>query len=340
LVNHYTIAVDVMGGDYGPEASIPASLMALKQYDNLELILVGDETVISNHLEAFSMESSSRYRIHHASQRVEMDESPVIALRHKTDSSMRISLNLVHEGVADACVSAGNTGALMAIARFVLKTLPGIDRPAISALIPTVKANKMVRVLDLGANVDIQVDHLLQFALMGLVLSTTVDKIPHPKLGLLNIELEQGEGNRLLQEAGELFKKYAEVLNYVGYLEGDALFEGEVDVVVCDGFTGNVALKVMEGVLKLVHVCQNQVFKQHWISRLAGLIAKPFLQEAEYRLDPNRYNGASLVGLQGIVVKSHGKADAQAFNYALQSAMQEIEKAVPQRIQEQLSSLL
>jgi glycerol-3-phosphate acyltransferase PlsX len=340
-VRDYTIAIDVMGGDYGPEVALPAALMALQQHSTLSLILVGDEALIQKHLDMIGIHpDQDRYAIHHASQRIEMDESPVVALRHKTDSSMRVALELVKQGQAHACVSAGNTGALMAIARFVLKTLPGIDRPAISALLPTQNPHQTVRMLDLGANVDIQVEHLLQFAVMGLVLAKEVDNVPQPKLALLNIGTEAGKGNRLLREAAELFEKEAEALHYSGFIEGHTLFQGEADVVICDGFTGNIALKVMEGVAKLISQHIQNSFNQHWFARLAGFSAKPFLKEAISQLEPNRYNGASLVGLQGIAIKSHGSADAQAFYYAIRNAMSEIDKAVPERIQEQVSHLL
>lgn len=339
-MKNYTIAIDVMGGDYGPEAAIPAALMALQQYENLFLILVGDEALINRHLETMLGEAQTRYRICHASQRIEMDESPLTALRHKTDSSMRVALDLVKNQEAQACVSAGNTGALMAIARSVLKTLPGIDRPAISALFPTVHKHKTVRMLDLGANVDVQVHHLLQFALMGLVLSTEVDGKPRPNLALLNIGSEPGKGNHLLRSAGTLFLNKAEILNYIGYLEGDMLFEGKADIVICDGFVGNIALKSMEGILRLIRSNVTQAFNQHGWSRLAGWIAKPFLSKVYDQLDPNRYNGASLVGLQGIVIKSHGHADAHAFNYAIKNALVEIDKEVPKRIKEYLPELL
>lgn len=337
---NYTIAIDIMGGDYGPEVAIPAALMALQQHEQLFLILVGDQTLIEHHLETMLIQAQPRYRIQHASQRVEMDESPIIALRHKTDSSMRVALELVKQGEADACVSAGNTGALMAIARFILKTLPGIDRPAISALLPTVYPNQTVRLLDLGANVDVNLDHLMQFAAMGSVLAQEVDNVSNPRLALLNIGTEPGKGNQLLREAGELFSKEAEALHYIGYLEGNTIFQGKADVIICDGFTGNIALKVMEGMTKLIAAHIHQTFKQNWLSRLIGMFTKPFLQEVSQQLDPSRYNGASLVGLQGIVIKSHGSADAQAFTYAINHAITEVQKAVPQRIQEKVSHLL
>jgi glycerol-3-phosphate acyltransferase PlsX len=338
--NHYTIAVDAMGGDFGPEAAIPASLMALQEHKNLTIILVGDEITISQYLKAMLGKSEPRCQIHHASQRIEMDESPVVALRHKTDSSMRVALNLVQEGQADACVSAGNTGALVATARLVLKTLSGIDRPALSILLPTLRPNQTVRLLDLGANVDVSVDHLFQFAVMGLVLSQEVDQVPQPKLALLNVGKEPDKGNRLLREAGELFTKEADSLNYIGYIEGDELFNGNVDVVICDGFTGNIALKIIEGASKLLKENIKNIFTKSPFSQMTGLLAQPYLSKAAKQLNADYYNGASLIGLQGTVIKSHGSADARAFKYALERTMIEIDKQVIQRIATRVNSFL
>lgn len=340
LLKDYTIAVDMMGGDYGPEVTIPAALFTLQQYEKLSLILVGDETLLTQSLQGLSDTLKLRCHIHHAAQQVEMDESPMLALRNKKDSSMRIAIDLVKQGRAEACVSAGNTGALMAMARFVLKTLPGIDRPAISAVLPTIKPGHMVRLLDLGANVDVRTEHLFQFAVMGAILAHEVDEIPKPKLALLNIGSEAGKGNAQVKKAAELLSTQAEMLNYQGYIEGNTLFHGEVDVVICDGFVGNVALKVAEGAARLVGVALKQAFHQHWFSRLAGLLAWPVLKQTYRRLDPSHYNGASLVGLQGIVIKSHGSADTQAFTQALHQAVIEIERTVPQRIREQVANLL
>lgn len=340
LKNCYTIAVDAMGGDYGPEVTIPAALIALEQYEQLTLILVGDEILIAQQLQRVSDLPQDRYQVHHASQRVEMDESPMLALRNKRDSSMRVAIDLVQQGLADACVSAGNTGALMAIARFVLKTLPGIDRPAISALFPTSKSNQGVRLLDLGANVDVRIEHLLQFAVMGAVLSAEVDQVPKPRLALLNIGSEAGKGNAQVRKTGELLASHAGTLNYTGYIEANALFQGHVDVVVCDGFVGNVALKTTEGVIQLMNAILRQTFHKNWIMWLMGLMVKPFLKRASRPLDPTRHNGASLVGLRGIVVKSHGSADTLAFTYALYRAVTEIERAVPERIQARIASFL
>ncbi len=263
-----------------------------------------------------------------------MDESPAQALRAKKDSSMRVAINLVKQGEADACVSAGNTGALMATARFVLKTLPGIDRPAICTTLPTVHGH--TRMLDLGANVDSKAEHLLQFAVMGSVLAT-VNGIDQPRVGLLNIGEEDIKGNEQVKEAVRLLA--ASDLHYIGFVEGDGIFLDEVDVVVCDGFVGNVALKSSEGVAKLIRHYMTQEFKRNPLTRLAGLVALPVLRALGRKIDPRRYNGASLLGLQGIVVKSHGGADALAFANAIQVAMLEAERKVPQQIDAHLAAL-
>jgi glycerol-3-phosphate acyltransferase PlsX len=265
-----------------------------------------------------------------------MDELPSQALRGKKDSSMRVAINLVKEGSAHACVSAGNTGALMATARFVLKTLPGIDRPAIIAALPTIKGH--THVLDLGANVDSTADHLLEFAVMGSVLTSAVDNVERPTVGLLNIGEEEIKGNERVKEAARLLG--ASELNYVGFVEGDDVWKGVVDVVVCDGFSGNVALKSSEGVAHMISHYLKQEFRRNVFTKLAGLIALPVLNGLRRKIDPRRYNGASLVGLQGIVIKSHGNADTFAFTNAISEALLEVEKQVPQRISSKLEAIL
>ena len=302
--------------------------------DSLRLILVGQEDVLSSQLVRNKAKGDPRLLIRHASQLVSMDESPAQALRAKKDSSMRVAINLVKQGEADACVSAGNTGALMATARFVLKTLPGIDRPAICTTLPTVHGH--TRMLDLGANVDSKAEHLLQFAVMGSVLAT-VNGIDQPRVGLLNIGEEDIKGNEQVKEAVRLLA--ASDLHYIGFVEGDGIFLDEVDVVVCDGFVGNVALKSSEGVAKLIRHYMTQEFKRNPLTRLAGLVALPVLRALGRKIDPRRYNGASLLGLQGIVVKSHGGADALAFANAIQVAMLEAERKVPQQIDAHLAAL-
>ncbi len=331
-----TIALDAMGGDHGPCVVVPAALSVIKENPTLKLILVGDYDVLVAELRKHGAEVGPRILIHHASQRVEMTELPSTALRTKKDSSMRVAINLVHEGVADACVSAGNTGALMATARFVLKTLPGIDRPAIISTLPTMKGH--TRVLDLGANVDSSADVLLQFAVMGSVLTQAVDNIPNPTVGLLNIGEEEMKGNERVKEASRLLA--ASPINYVGYVEGDDIFKGTVDVVVCDGFVGNVALKTTEGVAKMIAHFMREAFSKNIFTKCAALIASPILKAIKMKIDPRRYNGASFVGLNGIVIKSHGSADIFAFANAINEAVHEVNKAVPEKISQQLERLL
>ena len=331
-----TIALDAMGGDHGPSVVVPAALSVVKERPALKLILVGDYDVLVAELRKHGANVGPNILIHHASQRVEMDELPSVALRTKKDSSMRVAINLVQDGTADACVSAGNTGALMATARFVLKTLPGIDRPAIISTLPTMKGH--TRVLDLGANVDSSADVLLQFAVMGSVLTQAVDNIAMPTVGLLNIGEEEMKGNERVKEASRLLA--ASPINYVGYVEGDDIFKGTVDVVVCDGFVGNVALKTTEGVAKMIAHFMREAFSKNIFTKCVALIASPILTVIKNRIDPRRYNGASFVGLNGIVIKSHGSADIFAFANAINEAVHEVNKAVPDKISQQLERLL
>jgi phosphate acyltransferase len=335
MTKPHTIALDGMGGDAGPGIVVPAALRVL-QYSNksLRVILVGQEDVLSAKLHALKARNHPQIVIRHASQLVNMDEPPAQALRVKKDSSMRVAINLVKQGEADACVSAGNTGALMATSRFVLKTLSGIDRPAICTTLPTVRGH--TRVLDLGANVDSKAEHLLEFAVMGSVLAE-VNGIERPRVGLLNIGEEDIKGNEQVKEAARLLA--ASDLNYIGFVEGDGIYLDDVDVVVCDGFVGNVALKSSEGVAKLIRHYMTQEFKRNGLTRLAGLIALPVLSAFRRRIDPRHYNGASLLGLRGTVVKSHGGADALAFANAIRVAILEVEQGVPQRIDHHLATL-
>lgn len=336
--NTITIAIDAMGGDYGPPVTVPAALMALEADPDLGIILVGDPDILKQQLRLNKTAVPERLQVYPASQIVAMDEPPALALRNKKDSSMRIAINLVKDGQAQACVSAGNTGALMATARFVLKTLPGIDRPAISAMLPTMKEQTKVRVLDLGANVDSQPESLFQFAVMGSVLSSEVDNIDCPRVGLLNIGSEEIKGNEQVKKAAEILKNSR--INYIGYVEGDAIYQGIADVVVCDGFVGNVALKVTEGVAKLVGHYIKLAFNRNWFSRLSGLAALHILKRIRKQMDPAHYNGASLVGLKGIVIKSHGSANDLAFKNAINEAVLEVKKNILERIQEQVVGLL
>ena len=332
----HTIALDAMSGDLGADVVIPAAIDVLARNKTIRLILVGDEQQLSRKLQDFNTEQSDRLIIHHASQVVEMHESPSQAMRKKKDSSMRVAINLVDEGVADACVSAGNTGALMATSRFVLKTLSGVDRPAIISALPSIEGH--THVLDLGANVDCSSEHLFQFAVMGSVLASAVDNIERPRVGLLNVGEEEIKGNERVKVASQLLSESD--LNYIGFVEGDDIYKGGVDVVVCDGFVGNVALKTSEGLAKMISYFMKQEFSRNVLTRIVGLITMPVLHAFRKKIDPRRYNGASLVGLRGIVIKSHGGADKLAFANAIEIAMVEVDKAIPQRINSQLESIL
>ena len=332
MSQEFSIALDAMGGDHGPSVVVPAALLILAESPQLHIILVGDESVLkeerSAHKQASIASISSRLSIQHASQQVAMDEKPSVALRTKKDSSMRVAINLVKEGRAKACVSAGNTGALMATARFVLKTLPGIDRPAIISTLPNMKGH--THMLDLGANVDTSADNLFEFAVMGSVLTSAVENIDSPTVGLLNIGEEEVKGNERVKEAARILANSD--LNYIGFVEGDDIFKGTVDVVVCDGFVGNISLKTTEGVAKMISHFLREEFKRNIFTRLAALVAMPVLNALKRRIDPRRYNGASFVGLTGIVVKSHGGADVLAYTSAIREAIVEVDKNVPERI--------
>ncbi len=335
-MSNIVVSIDAMSGDHGPQVTVPAALRALKQHPDLAMILVGDQEQLQQELKHNGGRLSERLRIQHASQVVEMDELPSSALRGKKDSSMRVAINLVKEGEAHACVSAGNTGALMATGRFVLKTLDGIDRPAIITALPTITGH--THVLDLGANIDSSAEVLYQFALMGSVLTSEVDSNPSPTIGLLNIGEEEIKGNEVIKVASQMLQ--ASDLNYTGFVEGDDIWKGTTDVVVADGFPGNVALKASEGVAKMISHFMKQEFKRNIITMLAGLIALPVLRALRRRIDPREYNGASLVGLRGIVIKSHGSADALSFSTAIGEAVLEVEKNVPEKIQQKLGELL
>lgn len=325
-----------MGGDHGPQIVIPAAVLALKAHPNVHLILVGDQDVIASLLEQHGMQDDERLSVHHASQQVEMDESAAVALRGKKDSSMRVAINLVKDGTASACVSAGNTGALMATARFVLKTLPGIERPAIISELPTIKGHTYV--LDLGANIDSSAEHLVQFAIMGSVLCSLVDGKENPTIGLLNIGEEEIKGNERVKETARLLAETD--LNYQGFVEGDGLYRGEVDVLVCDGFVGNVALKASEGVVHMIRHFLRESFGRNIFTKLAGLIAAPVLKSFRDELDPRAHNGANFIGLQGIVIKSHGSTDEIGFANAIKIAIIEAEHDVPTHISKHLETLL
>jgi glycerol-3-phosphate acyltransferase PlsX len=319
-----------MGGDHGPDVTVQAALDFVKMHDDVHVLLVGIESRLCPLLEGVS---NPRVSFRHASEIVEMDESPALAIRNKKDSSMRVAIDLVKSGEADACVSAGNTGALMAISRFVLKMLPGIDRPAICGVLPTV--NGHVHVLDLGANVDCSPEHLLQFGIMGASLVGAIEHKDRPSVGILNIGEEDIKGNDVVKRAAELLKDSG--LNFVGNVEGDGLYKGEAEVIVCDGFVGNVALKASEGLAQMLATFLRQEFGRNILTKLIAILAIPVLRHFKRRVDHRRYNGASLLGLKGIVVKSHGSADAFSFRNALERAADIVRGGVLTRISERVA---
>jgi glycerol-3-phosphate acyltransferase PlsX len=327
-----------MGGDFGPSVTVPAALACLKENSALALILVGDEAVLEPLLVQAIPVYGNRLQIQHASQQVDMDEPPSKALKNKKDSSMRVAINLVHQGRADACVSAGNTGALMATARFVLKMLNGIDRPAIISTLPSVYGH--THMMDLGANVDCTAEHLFQFAVMGNELVKAIDNIDSPRIGLLNIGEEAMKGNEQVKTAAKLLEN--STLNYIGYVEGNSINAGntQVDLIVCDGFVGNVSLKSIEGAAKMIGTTLKQAFSKNWLTKLAAVVAYPELKSFKQRIDPRLYNGASFLGLRGLVIKSHGGADVLAFKTAIKLAEVEVQHNVIQKITQQVEASL
>ncbi|WP_184681269.1 phosphate acyltransferase PlsX [Pseudomonas fluvialis] len=330
------VAIDAMGGDFGPRCIVPACLSAMAENPSLELILVGQAPVLEEILSRQSGVDRARLRVEHASEIIAMDERPAQALRNKPDSSMRQALELVRQGQAQACVSAGNTGALMALARYVLKTLPGIDRPAMVTGIPTQAGRTLL--LDLGANVDCSAEHLYQFAVMGAVAAEVQGTI-RPRIALLNVGTEDIKGNQQVKLAASLLQQ-ADELNYCGFIEGDGLYRGEADVVVCDGFVGNILLKSSEGLVTMLSARIASLFKESLGSRLVGSLAMPLLRRLQDELAPAQHNGASFLGLQGIVVKSHGGADEEAFKVAIARAVVEVRENLPQRLHSRLGNLL
>lgn len=333
------IALDAMGGDFGPEVILPAAVQVLKRHRNVGIILVGDEAVLKSKAEQLGIDliaMKDRLEIQHASEVVEMHDEPAMAIRKKKDSSMRVAINLVHEGRAQAAVSAGNTGALMGTGKFVLKTVNGIDRPAICTTIPSITGH--THMLDLGANVDCTGENLCQFAIMGSVLAEAIDNKDKPRVGLLNIGTEEMKGNALVKEADALLASAP--INYIGFVEGNDIYNGRADVVVCDGFVGNVSLKTSEGVAKMISHFMKEEFNKGIYNRIAAIIALPVLKAFKKRIDPRAYNGASMLGLNGIVIKSHGGADIFGFANAIEIAVLEVEKTVPQHIRSRMEPLL
>ncbi|HLA34327.1 MAG TPA: phosphate acyltransferase PlsX [Rhodocyclaceae bacterium] len=329
-----TLAVDCMGGDHGPSVTLPAVFKFLRQDADCVAIVVGREEALRPLVDPVAGEFGRRLRIQHASEVVGMDEAVASALRGKKDSSMRVSIDLVKSGEADAAVSAGNTGALMAVSRFVLKTLPGIDRPAICSILPSQRGG--VYVLDLGANVDCGPEHLLQFGIMGSLLVSALEHKERPMVGLLNIGAEEIKGNEVVKRAGELLRDSD--LNFVGNVEGNDIFKGTADVVVCDGFVGNVTLKAVEGLAQMIGNVLKEAFLKNAFTKMAALVAMPVLKSFRHRFDPRLYNGASLLGLRGIVVKSHGSADQLAFFYAMRRAADAARQRLPEMIAERMAA--
>jgi len=329
------ISLDAMGGDHGVSVTIPAALSFRRRFPDVKLVLVGQQDVLHQSLLDNHGEENDGLVIHHAEQVVAMDEPVTHALRRKKDSSMRVAINLVKDGAADACVSAGNTGALVATARFVLKTLPGIDRPAIIGAMPTM--NGHLRVLDMGANIDCTPEHLLQFGIMGSILVTALEGKTAPSIALLNIGEEEIKGNEVVKKAAELFHKSA--INYVGFAEGNEIFLSDYDVIVCDGFMGNIALKTSEGLAQMITQMIRQEFNKNIITKLIGLVAMPVLKAFRKRVDHRRHNGATLIGLKGTVIKSHGGADKLAFEHAIEVALDEVQSNVPEKISAGLSKM-
>lgn len=331
-----SVAIDAMSGDHGLDVTIPAAIDTLKKFDDLKLLLVGQRQLIEAKLATLVDTVTPQIECVPSSEVIAMDESPTHALRTKKDASMRIAINLIRENRAQACVSAGNTGALTAISRYILRTLAGIDRPAITAAIPTNQAHTYM--LDLGANVDCKAEHLFQFAVMGAVLATAVDGIEDPRIGLLNIGEETIKGNDQVKEADHQLR--ASQFNYIGYVEANRIFEDIADVIVTDGFVGNVALKTAEGTATFITTSLKQAFKRNALTRVSAAFAMPTLKHISDKMDSRRYNGASLLGLQGVVIKSHGDADRLAFQQAIEVARIEALKQVPQMIDKQLETIL
>ena len=326
-----------MGGDFGPKTTIPASVNCLKSNSKLSIILVGDEQVLKSQVADEMSNYPGRLSIHHASETVEMHEAPAKALKNKKDSSMRVAINLVRDGQATACVSAGNTGALMATARFVLKMIPGIERPAIVSTLPSIHGHS--HVLDLGGNVDSSAEQLFQFGVMGSEVVKAVDNIDQPRIGLLNIGEEETKGNEQVKAASKLLANSD--LNYVGYVEGNSLCAGNnVDLIVTDGFVGNVALKTIEGTASMISQLMKEEFNKNIFTKIGALFSFPVLKAFKKRIDPRLYNGASFVGIRGLVIKSHGGADPLAFETAIQLAIVEAEKDVAQKISDKVESIL
>ena len=327
LNDFITLSLDVMSGEKDPEASITAALNLLALREDVKIILVGNQEIIEKQTLGRTID---RLQILHAEEVVLMNDSPVVVLRKKKQSSMRLAIDLVKNDVSQACISSGNTGALMAISKYVLKTIPTIKRPALMASMPTVKGHTYV--LDLGANSSCSPEQLYQFALMGTVISREIGEIEQPRVGLLNMGVEASKGNQVVKEAAKLMSSGS--INFIGYVEGHNLVEDKADVVVCDGFSGNVAIKTMEGSFSLMDKFLMDSFKTSTLNRFAGMLSKNALNKMKEKLDPRRYNGALLLGLNGVVVKSHGNSDPTGIKHALVTAIEEVQKEIVFKLKE------
>ena len=336
MIKETRIAVDAMGGDGGPKIIMPSIKDFILENEDISVKIYGDENILSSYLKTFNDDTISRIEIIHSDEKVLSTDSPSHALRHKKKSSMSMAIQSVKDGKTQACISAGNTGALMAISRFILGTLDGIDRPAIESMLPSLSGH--THVLDLGANVDCKAEHLYQFAVMGSVLSMILDEKDNPKVGLLNVGEETIKGNPQVKDAHNLLK--SSKLNYVGFVEGDDIFCGNIDVIVCDGFVGNIALKTSEGIAKFISSTLKDEFKKNVFTKIAGISSTKVLNSFKKVVDPRRYNGASLLGLKGIIIKSHGGADSFAFSNSLNIALKEVKKDVPTCIDKKLKDIL
>ena len=325
-----TIALDMMSGDHGGSSSVPAAIESIEKFDDMFLILVGDQDKINPLIsDKIKILENTRYKILHTKESINMDDEIISAIRGKKKSSMRLGINAVKNKDADACVSAGNTGALMALSKIILKTIPGIDRPAICGSLPT--KSGQFHMLDLGANVECSAKHLYQFSLMGSALVQSLELNNKPVIGLLNIGSEEFKGNDTIKSAGQLISKSN--LNYAGFVEGDDMFSGKFDVVVADGFAGNIALKSIEGVAKVISHFIKTEFTKNIFTKLSALVSLPVMKSVKQKVDPRKYNGASLVGLQGVVVKSHGGADSYAFSQAINTAYYEVKNQLLHKIE-------
>ncbi|MBC6413637.1 MAG: phosphate acyltransferase PlsX [Chromatiales bacterium] len=336
MKDRISVAIDAMSGDHGLDVTLPAAVAAISEYDDLHLLLVGDRSLIETKIATLDIDTRQRLDCVHSTQIVEMHEPPTLALRTKKDSSMRVAINLIRENRAQACVSAGNTGALTAISRYILRTLAGIDRPAIITALPTMKGHTYM--LDLGANVDCKAEHLFQFAVMGAVLASAFDGLEQPRIGLLNIGEETIKGNDQIKEADRQLR--VSKLNYIGYVEANRIYEDVADVVIADGFVGNIALKTAEGTAAFIAHSLKQAFNRNLMTKFSAMLAQPTLKFISETIDARSYNGASLLGLQGVVIKSHGGADQLAFKKAIEVARLEAIKQVPQMIDKQLEEML